>query len=86
MPNDTGELVLDTDASFYAIGTVLGQRQNGVERVIAYGSRWLKTAESNYCTMRRKRCKIFSVLYFELSLRREDGPCCLGLASANRRA
>ena len=35
MPSDTGEFLLDTDASDGAIGAVLSQRQDGVERVIA---------------------------------------------------
>lgn len=47
--NDNGHFLLDTDASDYAIGAVLTQVQNGVERVIAYGSRALSKAEKNYC-------------------------------------
>ena len=35
MPTDLDEFTLDTDASNYAIGAVLSQRQNGVERVVA---------------------------------------------------
>ena len=35
------EFILDTDASAYAIGAVLSQVQDGMERVIAYGSRCL---------------------------------------------
>ena len=42
--NDNGQFVLDTDASDYAIGAVLSQVQNWVERVIAYGSRALSKA------------------------------------------
>jgi hypothetical protein len=61
MPNDMDEFVLDTDASLCAIGAVLGQRQNGVERVIAYGSRRLKNAESNYCTTRRE---LLAIVHF----------------------
>ena len=48
--NDNGQFVLDTDASDYAIGAVLSQVQNGVERVIAYGSRALSKAEKNCIT------------------------------------
>ena len=48
--NDNGQFVLDTDASDYAIGAVLSQVQNGVERVIAYGSRALSQAEKNCIT------------------------------------
>jgi len=37
MPNETGQFILDTDASDRAIGAVLSQVQNGQERVIDYG-------------------------------------------------
>ena len=54
LPVDEGEYILDTDASNYAIGAVLQQVQNGVERVLAYGSRLLSEAEVNYCTTRKE--------------------------------
>ena len=37
-PNDDDLFILDTDASDIAIGGVLSQRQQGVEKVISYGS------------------------------------------------
>ena len=61
MPNEHDEFVLDTDASLFAIGAVLSQVQDGVERVIAYGSKRLKRAESNYCTTRRE---LWAVVHF----------------------
>jgi hypothetical protein len=48
-PQAEGEFVLDTDASDVGLGGVLSQIQDGVERVIAYGSRALNHAEKNYC-------------------------------------
>ena len=36
--NDENIYILDTDASLSALGGVLSQLQNGVERVIAYAS------------------------------------------------
>ena len=51
---DAGQFILDTDASTaQGIGTVLSQQQaDGTERVIAYGSRSLQSAEKNYCATR----------------------------------
>lgn len=54
-PLDSGELLLDMDASDWGIGAVLSQVQEGEERVLAYGSRRLSAAEQNYCTTRRER-------------------------------
>lgn len=61
LPNDDDEYVLDTDASEFAIGAVLSQRQDGREVVLAYGSRLLSRAERNYCTTRRE---LLAVVYF----------------------
>ena len=46
--------ILDTDASDVAVGAVLSQIQNGIERPIAYYSRTLQPAERNYCVTRRE--------------------------------
>ncbi|XP_061754270.1 uncharacterized protein LOC133551511 isoform X2 [Nerophis ophidion] len=53
-PLDKGDMILDTDASDVGIGAVLSQVQQGVERVLAYGSRKLSKTEQNYCTTRRE--------------------------------
>ena len=53
-PQEGGEFVLDTDASDKAIGAVLSQVQDGKERVVAYGSFVLSTAQRNYCVTRRE--------------------------------
>lgn len=39
-PNFKERFILDTDASNYAIGAVLSQKQNGIERPIAYAYAW----------------------------------------------
>ena len=48
-PIPGGEFILDTDASQTTLGAVLSQVQNGVEKVIAYGSRTMNKPERNYC-------------------------------------
>ncbi|KAK3521363.1 hypothetical protein QTP70_003434 [Hemibagrus guttatus] len=53
-PMDSGDLILDTDASNFGIGAVLSQLQQGEERVLAYGSRSLTPTEQNYCTTWRE--------------------------------
>ena len=54
--------VIECDASDFAIGAVLSQPdENGMENVIAYGSKTLQTAERNYSTT-EKEC--LSVVYW----------------------
>ena len=48
-PMDNGEFILYTNTSLDTVGTILSQVQNGVECVIAYGSRTLSKPEQNYC-------------------------------------
>lgn len=59
--SDAGEFVLEVDASGKGIGAVLLQRQGDDERVIAYGSKQLSKAESNYSVCKRE---LLSVVYF----------------------
>ena len=46
--------ILDTDASDNALGCVLSQIQDGVERVIAYSSTSLNRAQQRYCVTHRE--------------------------------
>jgi len=61
MPQDSGDYILDTDASDDAIGAVLSQVQDGQERVVAYASRLVTKPERNYCVTRRE---LLAVVYF----------------------
>ena len=61
MPDEESVFVLDTDAALTSIGDVLSQRQQGVERVVAYASRKLSKCEINYCVTRKE---LLSVVYF----------------------
>ena len=56
-----GPFLLDTDASGFAVGGILSQYQNNEERVIAYGSHTLNSAQQNYCATKRE---LYSVVYF----------------------
>ena len=54
IPTKNGMFILDTDASDHAIGAELLQVQDGVERVIAYGSFSLQPCQRRYCTTRKE--------------------------------
>ena len=60
-PRKDCEFILDTDASFYGIGAVLSQVQDGVEKVICYASRKLTKYEQSYCITRKE---LLAVYYF----------------------
>ncbi|KAA3681466.1 uncharacterized protein DEA37_0013832 [Paragonimus westermani] len=49
-----GPFILDTDASYIAIGSVLSQKSANGEVVIAYAGRRLNKPESRHCTTRRE--------------------------------
>ena len=49
-PTETGQYILDADASNFALGGVLSQIQDNVERVVAYCSRALRPSQRHYCT------------------------------------
>ena len=63
-PRMEGEFVLDTDASGFAIGAVLSQRQDGELRVIGYASRTLSKAQRNYCVTRRELLAVVAFLKY----------------------
>ena len=53
-PNTEDLLILNTDSLSHAIGAELLQVQNGVERLIGFGSFVLDSAQRNYCTTRKE--------------------------------
>jgi len=57
---EEGEFILDIDASNHGLGTVLSQKQEGEEKIIAYFSRVLNKSERNYCVTRRELLAIVS--------------------------
>ena len=53
-PTETGQYILDIDASNFGLGGVLSQIQNNVEHVVAYCSRALRPSQRRYCTTKRE--------------------------------
>ena len=53
-PTETGQYILDTDASNFGLGGVLSQIQGDVERVVAYSSRALRPSQRRYCTTKQE--------------------------------
>ena len=63
--NEGRDFVLNVDASDVGIGSVLHKIQQGKEKVIAYASRALDKAESNYCITEKELLAVrFFVEYF----------------------
>ena len=54
IPTSTDLFILDTDASGFAVAAELSQVQDGVERVIGYGSHTLSKEQRRYCTTRQE--------------------------------
>lgn len=59
-PNLNLPSVLDTDASAFAMGGVLSQIEDGIERPIAYFSKSFNKPERNYCVTRRELLAVVS--------------------------
>jgi len=55
---DEGTHILDTDASDFGLGAVLPQKQDGIERVIAYPSRTMTESELHYEMTRKERLAV----------------------------
>ena len=53
-PTETGQYILDTDASNFGLVEVLSQIQDDVERVFAYCSHALRPSQRRYCTTNRE--------------------------------
>ena len=60
-PDFSQPFILDTDASDLAIGSVLSQKIDNKERVLAYASRTLSKAERKYCVTRKE---LLALVYF----------------------
>ena len=76
-PTEDGHLLLDTDASLFAVGGVLNQIQDDREVVIAYASRSLHLSQRRYCmTHREKLAAVVMCTYFRLYLRGAQFTLC----------
>ena len=54
LPNHNDPIIMDCDASDHAIGCELIQAQDGLEKVISYGSYALSKEQRRYCTTRKE--------------------------------
>jgi transposase InsO family protein len=61
-PRQEGQMILDTDASGQAVGAVLSQIQDGREVVLAYMSKSLTPAETNYCVTRKEMLAVVTAV------------------------
>ena len=61
-PLPEGKYIIDTDASDFAMGAVLQQKQHGTVRVIAYASKTFDAAERMYCTTRKELAAVIYAL------------------------
>ena len=69
-PTETGQYILDTDASNFGLGGVLSQIQNEQERVVAYCSRALRPSQRRYCTTKREMLAVVAMcIQFQSYLR-----------------
>ena len=69
-PTETGQYILDTDASNFGLGGVLSQIQDDVEHVVAYCSRALRPSQRRHCTtMREMLAAVAMCVQFRLYLR-----------------
>ena len=60
-PTETGQYILDTDASNFGLGGVLSQIQDNQERVVAYCSRALRPSQRRYCTTKREMLAVVAM-------------------------
>ena len=61
-PQQQGQLILDTDASQEAVGAVLSQVQDNLERVLGYFSKSLSKTERDYCVTRKELLAVVMAL------------------------
>ena len=67
---ETGQYILDTDASNFGLGGVLSQIQDDRELVVAYCSRALRPSQRRYCTTKREMLAVVAMcLQFRSYLR-----------------
>ncbi|KAL5004068.1 hypothetical protein ScPMuIL_017524, partial [Solemya velum] len=61
-PQPEGKLILDTDASGVAMGSVLSQIQEGKEKVLGYYSTCFSKSERRYCVTRRELLAVINAV------------------------
>ena len=74
-PTESGDYILDTDASNFGLGGVLSQIQNDEECVIAYCSRALRPSQWKYCTTKRDMLAAVSMCIQGITVDRPENHC-----------
>jgi len=65
MSQDTGPYTLDVNASNWAAGAVLQQKQDGLLRVIGYASKAFTGTEKQYCiTLKELAAMVFGLKHY----------------------
>lgn len=62
LPRPNCTYILDTDASFFAMGAVLSQIQDGVETVISYASNQLTKSQKQFCITRKELLSVHTYM------------------------
>ena len=65
-PNDTDPYMLTTDASLSGIGTIISQKQQWDDRLIAYANKMPSNSQRNYSGNKRK---VFAIVFFSQRFR-----------------
>ena len=87
-PTETGQYVLDTDASNFGLGGVLSQIQDDRELVVAYCSRALRPSQRRYCTTKREMlavvamCFTVQILFAWSTFYSQDGPQVISMVAS----
>ena len=62
IPNNRDTFILDVDASYFGMGAVLSQLQDGQEKVIAFASKKFNSSQIQYCVTRKELLGVYTFI------------------------